>query len=203
MLNMDFTCPCFIDLATQAWQQSPKPGVTRQLLERENAESGHTTSIVRYQAGAHFAPHSHPLGEEIFVLEGTFSDEHGHYPAGSYLRNPPGSQHAPYSENGCLLFVKLNQFHEYDTQASCSFVHPLSNLRLHHFANQNTDYHYYPCSTLIQLNQHATRSELLLIEGSLQLNGVNYNAPYWVRIPVAVTINIVANQQTRLLIIQR
>ena len=60
----------------------------RKLLEREEAERGRATSIVRYAAGAAFNTHEHPLGEEIFVLEGVFSDENGDYPAGTYIRNP-------------------------------------------------------------------------------------------------------------------
>ena len=52
----------------------------------------------------YFSTHPHPHGEEILVLEGVFSDEHGDYPAGTYLRNPPGSQHAPYSKEGCVIF---------------------------------------------------------------------------------------------------
>ncbi|HEY1287239.1 MAG TPA: cupin domain-containing protein, partial [Burkholderiales bacterium] len=44
------------------------------------------------------------------VLEGVFSDEHGDWPAGTYLLNPEGFRHAPFSEPGCVLFVKLRQF---------------------------------------------------------------------------------------------
>jgi anti-sigma factor ChrR (cupin superfamily) len=73
-------------------------------------ESGRATSIVRYGPGARFHAHRHPLGEEFFVLEGTFSDEHGDYPAGSYVLNPPDSGHAPWTRDGCVLFVKLCQY---------------------------------------------------------------------------------------------
>ncbi|TMP76706.1 cupin, partial [Pseudoalteromonas ruthenica] len=66
----------------------------------EGAEFGHATSIVRYAPGAVFSEHSHPLGEEILVLDGIFSDEQGDYPAGSYIRNPPGSKHTPFSDTG-------------------------------------------------------------------------------------------------------
>jgi anti-sigma factor ChrR (cupin superfamily) len=44
------------------------------------------------------------------VLEGVFQDEHGDFPAGSYVRNPPGSRHTPGSMLGCTMFVKLWQF---------------------------------------------------------------------------------------------
>ena len=89
-----------------AWEPSPAAGVERRMVVRDEA-LGLATSIVRYASGASFPAHTHPGGEEIFVLEGTFADEHGTYPAGTYLRNPPGSRHHPYSPDGCVLFVKL------------------------------------------------------------------------------------------------
>jgi anti-sigma factor ChrR (cupin superfamily) len=94
------------------WTSSPSDGVVRKrLYHRGSAESGVVTSLVRYRPGAHFERHYHPKGEEILVLEGVFSDEHGDFPAGSYLLNPPGSGHRPFSAPGCLLLVKLNQYY--------------------------------------------------------------------------------------------
>ncbi len=106
-LHADFTQRVVLNHHNLDWAKSPEPGVERRMLERIGDESARATSIVRYQPGARFAKHTHDLGEEILVLEGTFSDELGDYPAGTYLMNPPGSAHSPYSETGCLLFVKL------------------------------------------------------------------------------------------------
>ncbi len=88
------------------WEPSPAPGVERRYLSRDE-EKGLATTIVRYAPGASFPAHTHLTGEEILVLEGTFADENGTYPAGTYLRNPPGSYHHPYSPDGCIIFVKL------------------------------------------------------------------------------------------------
>lgn len=63
-------------------------------------------ALVRWAPGTRFSAHQHWGGEEIFVLEGTFEDEHGRYPAGSWLRSPHLSQHKPFSEDGCLIYVK-------------------------------------------------------------------------------------------------
>ena len=62
--------------------------------------------MVRLAPGTRMPQHSHPGGEEIFVLEGELRDEQGSYPKGCWLRNPPGSTHAPYSDAGCLYYVK-------------------------------------------------------------------------------------------------
>lgn len=97
--------------ATMPWQPSPSGTVWRKRFHLVGgAETGQVTSLVRYQAQASFPGHGHPGGEEILVCEGVFSDEHGDYPAGSYLLNPEGFSHAPFSRQGCVLFVKLRQY---------------------------------------------------------------------------------------------
>lgn len=63
-------------------------------------------ALVRWQPGTQFTHHTHPGGEEIYVIEGTFQDEHGSYPAGTWVRNPNGSPHTPFSDDGCLIYVK-------------------------------------------------------------------------------------------------
>jgi anti-sigma factor ChrR (cupin superfamily) len=93
------------------WQGSPARGVRRKRLFHSGAaEGGVVTSIVEYAAGSEFPEHGHPEGEEILVLEGTFSDQRGDFPAGSYLLNPEGFRHTPYSRRGCVVFVKLRQY---------------------------------------------------------------------------------------------
>lgn len=113
-LNADFAVPAFVHAAKQPWVSSPTPGVERRMLFRIGDEKARATSIVRYAADSHFPAHGHPGGEEILVLDGVFQDESGDYPAGSYMRNPPGSGHRPGSQPGCVIFVKLWQFRRDD-----------------------------------------------------------------------------------------
>lgn len=97
--------------ATMAWQPSPSGTVWRKRLHLVGpAEAGQVTSVVRYDPNAQFPAHDHPQGEEILVLGGVFSDEHGHWPIGTYLLHPEGFRHAPFSQEGCVLFVKLRQY---------------------------------------------------------------------------------------------
>ena len=109
-LNADFSRRAAVHSAALDWVPSPMPGVERRMLDRIGGEVARATTIVRYAPGSHFSPHIHDGGEEFLVLEGVFSDEHGDYPAGSYIRNPPTSRHTPGSAPGCVLFVKLWQF---------------------------------------------------------------------------------------------
>ncbi len=113
-LNADFDKRVVIHSEDLEWLSSPMPGVSRRPLDRIGDEVARATSIVRYKAGSKFSPHVHTGGEEFFVLEGVFQDEHGDFPAGSYIRNPPQSSHTPGSEQGCVIFVKLWQFQPSD-----------------------------------------------------------------------------------------
>jgi hypothetical protein len=121
-VNADRTRAALVHGALAPWQRSPEPGVERRLLERIGGEVALATSIVRYAPRSRFAAHEHGLGEEFVVLEGTFSDEHGHYPALTYVRNPPGSRHAPFSDDGCVIFVKLRQMEPTDRHAVHAFA---------------------------------------------------------------------------------
>jgi hypothetical protein len=109
-LNADFSQRVVVHAAHLAWTPSPIAGVDRRMLDRIGVEVARATSIVRYAADSRFSAHTHGGGEEFLVLEGVFQDEHGDYPAGCYVRNPPTSRHTPGSAAGCVLFVKLWQF---------------------------------------------------------------------------------------------
>jgi len=109
-LNADFSKRALLHADEIDWLASPMAGVHRRMLDRIGDEVARATTIVRYAPGSHFSPHIHSGGEEFIVLEGVFQDEHGDYPVGSYIRNPPTSSHTPGSEQGCVIFVKLWQF---------------------------------------------------------------------------------------------
>ena len=116
-INGDLSVRAAVDTASMEWTASPSGTVWRKRVHLVGApESGQVTSVVRYQPDSSFPAHDHPEGEEILVLDGVFSDEHGDWPAGTYLLNPEGFRHAPYSKKGCLLFVKLRQFPGTDRQ---------------------------------------------------------------------------------------
>ncbi len=109
LVNADFKQRVVLATDTMPWIPSPQAGVERRLLDRIGGEVARATSLVRYTPASAFPAHGHALGEEFFVLDGVFSDEHGDYPAGTYVRNPPGSHHTPRTAPGCIIFVKLRQ----------------------------------------------------------------------------------------------
>ncbi|SDJ83097.1 Anti-sigma factor ChrR, cupin superfamily [Ferrimonas sediminum] len=192
MLNMDMSLRQVIDTAAMPWQDSPARGVSRKPLEREARESGHTTSIVRYQPGSCFASHRHPMGEEILVLDGVFSDEDGDYPAGTYLRNPPGSQHAPFSEAGCTLLVKLNQFSPDDNRTVRlntgltpwqPGIGGLMVMPLHQFGTEQTALVKWPANEHFSRHRHVGGEEVLVLSGEFCDEHGRYPEGCWIRSP--------------------
>lgn len=192
MINMDFTQRIAIETEAMEWLASPANGVWRKPLERQEAESGHTTSIVRYDQGSAFNTHLHPMGEEIYVLEGVFSDQDGDYPAGTYLRNPPGSEHAPFSDKGCVIFVKLNQFDERDLSTvrvntkQTPWLEGIGNLKvmpLHDFEHEHVALVKWPVGERFQPHKHFGGEEILVLSGEFKDEYGSYPKGTWIRSP--------------------
>jgi anti-sigma factor ChrR (cupin superfamily) len=175
------------------WVPSPMAGVTRRMLDRVGGEVARATSLVRYAPDSRFERHEHGGGEEILVLEGVFSDEAGDHPAGTYLRNPPGTGHAPYSRAGCTLFVKLWQFAIGDTQPvridtrSATWypglVPGLSVMPLHEHGGIGTALVKWAPNTRFTPHTHPGGEEILVLEGLFQDELGAYPAGSWLRNP--------------------
>jgi anti-sigma factor ChrR (cupin superfamily) len=154
--------------------------------------------VVRYQEHSQFPPHDHPDGEEILVLAGVFSDEHGHWPGGSYLLNPQGFSHAPYSHNGCVLFVKLRQYPGMDRRHVAVNTHTMSWEALDGGRERKVLYdqpgyqdttrleRWSPDSQLGEL-AYARGAELFVLGGSFADEHGRYDAHTWMRLPTHFT----------------
>jgi anti-sigma factor ChrR (cupin superfamily) len=209
MLNMDFNQRLSIDTLAMAWIKSPSSGVWRKPLEKEAPESGWTTSIVCYAPDSHFPSHKHPQGEEIFVLEGVFSDETGDYPAGSYLRNPPGSEHAPFSKDGCVLFVKLDHFDPLDKEMVRINTHTsnwlpgyggLMVMPLHTFGTEHTALVKWPANEVFQPHRHYGGEEILVLSGCFKDEHGSYPELTWLRSPHLSQHHPFVEQETVILV---
>jgi len=192
MHNMNFAERIVIDTESMSWLASPARGVWRKPLEREEAESGHTTSIVRYEAGSQFKTHPHPMGEEILVLDGVFSDQYGDYPAGTYIRNPPGSSHAPFSKQGCTILVKLNQFDARDSatvridtskQQWLAGQGGLEVMPLHNFEHEHVALVKWPVGERFQPHKHFGGEEIFVLSGEFRDEHGHYPQGSWIRSP--------------------
>jgi anti-sigma factor ChrR (cupin superfamily) len=191
-INSDYSQRIVLNHHNLDWVASPELGVERKMLERVGDEVAKATSIVRYQPGSKFKTHTHDLGEEILVLEGVFSDELGDYPAGTYIMNPPGSSHAPFSESGCTLFVKLRQLGPdqvereiIDTKSTEWLQGMVPGLHVMPLMRQGTGstlVHWAP-QTYFNPHKHFGGEEIFVVDGVFEDEHGCYPAGSWIRSP--------------------
>lgn len=194
LVNADFSQRIVIRPDDYQWVPSPAAGVERMMLDRVGKETGHATSLVRYAPDSVFPAHVHSGGEEILVLEGEFSDEHGSYPTGSYLRNPIGTRHAPkIGPAGATILVKLHQFDKRDTRHfnmdttnqswRPGLVTGLSVMSLHEFDVERVALVKWAPFTKFQRHSHFGGEEVFVINGTFYDEHGIYPAGTWLRSP--------------------
>lgn len=192
-IRADFSKKEIVRPGEVEWVSSPQPGVDRLMLDRIGDEIARATSLVRFAPGTSFPFHAHGGGEEILVLEGVWEDEHGTYPAGTYLRDPVGTAHEPFTKEGCLLFVKLWQFQKgdsarivRDTKAGTWQSHgpggPATKL-LHEFGDETTSLMYFPPGVQLAHHVHDQGQELFILDGVFVDEDGDYPKGTWVRFP--------------------
>jgi anti-sigma factor ChrR (cupin superfamily) len=197
-LNADFSQRIVVHAARLAWTPSPVAGVERRMLDRIGEEVARATSLVRYAPQSRFTAHTHGGGEEFLVLEGVFQDEHGDFPAGSYIRNPPTSSHTPGSAPGCTIFVKLWQFDPDDRThvridtAKMPYI-PLSErpgvevMPLFEDKHESVRLERWAPDAEIILPATAGM-EVLVLDGGFSEGGESFEPQSWLRLPAGATL---------------
>lgn len=200
-LNSDFSQRVVVHGERLAWQPSPIAGVERRMLDRLGDEVARATTIVRYAPQSKFSAHVHGGGEEFLVLEGIFQDEHGDYPAGSYIRNPPQSSHTPGSELGCTIFVKLWQFDLKDrhsvrlTASKIAKFAPVKDserpgvsiIPLHKDTREEVRLEEWSAHTEVTIDA-SQGAELLVLSGNLTESRDELTVNSWLRVPIGSQI---------------
>jgi anti-sigma factor ChrR (cupin superfamily) len=192
-LNADFSQRAVVHAAQLDWVASPMPGVDRRMLDRLGDEVARATSIVRYAPHSTFSAHTHSGGEEFLVLEGVFQDEHGDYPAGTYVRNPPQSKHTPGSEPGCTILVKLWQFSASDPTFAridtnkMAFVDVAGRegvevMPLFSDGREDVSLERWSAGAILHLDA-PNGIEVFVLEGSFSENGEEFAPHSWLRLP--------------------
>ncbi len=193
-LNADFSKSVVIRPDDYEWVDSPMAGVERMMLDRVGEEVARATSLVRYAPNSTFSQHVHSGGEEFFVLEGEFADEHRTYPVGSYVRNPIGTAHSPrVGEQGCVIFVKLQQFQPDDQSQfvvdtknhewSPGLVAGLEVMNLHQYEREQVALVKWAPHTEFDEHTHWGGEEIFVIEGTFFDEHGEYPAGTWLRSP--------------------
>ncbi len=192
-INANFDERVVVHAGGLPWVPSPMAGVERRMLDRIGDEVARATSIVKFAPDSHFSPHVHGGGEEFLVLEGVFQDEHGDYPAGTYVRNPPQSSHTPGSAEGCVIFVKLwqfdpddrNQFHLATDQMAFepNQARPgVGLMPLHKDDREAVFLESWEAGAEVILDA-PNGMEILVLAGGFQEGGETFAAQSWLRLP--------------------
>ncbi len=204
-INADFFHPVWLNRDDGEWVASPQGGVERLMLDRVGDEVAVATSLVRYAPESQFPAHDHALGEEYVVLEGEFGDEHGRYPAGTYVRNPAGTNHTPFSEPGCLIFVKLRQFDPADQRQMVLALPEVGasteviRHELHRYQDEVVSCIVAPAGARIDLPAGETVQEVLLLDGCAAWGDVTLHRHGWLRVPAGEGIFLQVKADCRLL----
>jgi len=198
-INADFTKPVVVDTNQLEWRPSPMKGVERRMLDRIGDEVARATSIVRYAPGSTFPAHTHTGGEEFIVLDGVFQDEHGEYPAGTYVRNPPTTSHVPRSAEGCTIFVKLWQFDmadrtqfRKDMEAELgASVEGIAIAKLHEDDREIVTYSKLDAGAMLS-SEASGGIEMLVMDGTVIVDGRMLEENSWLRLPEGQKLSVSA-----------
>lgn len=200
--NSDLDSRVVLFESDEKWRLSPSDGVKRLYLDRANfSEYTSATSIVKFDKNSQFSGHTHQNGEEFFVLDGIFSDEHGDYPKGTYVRNPHDSCHSPFSKDGCKIFVKLRQFQKDDSVRIVRTVfepwetynEEITYLKLHEFRNEIVYLAEFKPHSKINLPfKNKGGEEILILSGAIHDKGNHFAAITWIRDPKSCFIEACA-----------
>lgn len=192
-IRADFSRRVVVRPGDETWVSSPQPGVERLMLDRVGEEIARATSFVRFAPGSFFPFHEHGGGEEVLVLDGIFEDEHGRYPAGTYLRDPIGTSHTPFTKDGCTLLVKLWQFLPGDgmrkvIDTTCgsyklSSTQGLEIQHLHTFGGVSASLLRIASAHRSMRKLHPDGEEILVLDGSFSDGSGDYPKGSWLRDP--------------------
>lgn len=209
-INADFTIPVAVNTKKLSWQASPVEGVSRKRLELAGKENPRLTTLVQFAPGSSFKEHGHDSGEEFLVLSGVFSDATGDYGPGCYVRNPPGTCHAPFSREGCTLLVKLRQFQVQDrkqfsmntrdnnTRWISSGEPGVSKLDLHHFMDEQVNLFRINPYCWMTNKRYDQGMEIFVCEGSISDGTGYYREGSWLRYPVSSKVRVSTSDGARI-----
>ncbi|KPD10455.1 cupin domain-containing protein [Phaeobacter sp. 11ANDIMAR09] len=196
-INANFDERAVVHSESQPWIASPMKGVDRRMLDRIGDEVARATSIVRYAPGSAFSAHTHTGGEEFLVLDGVFQDEHGDFPVGTYVRNPPTTSHTPSAAEGATILVKLWQFDPDDrtqltidttAEAPRPVSDDVSEIPLFEDARERVRIELWRPSAQVSVSDHKG-FEALVIEGNFTEGGELFEKNAWLRLPPGMALD--------------
>ena len=202
-INADFHVPVSVETKVVEWHASSTIG-NKKCFERIERNKSRMTMLAQLPAGRPFKKFGHDEDVEFFVLSGVFSDSDGDYGAGSYVRNPAGTNHEPFTGDGCTVLFKLGQFQPLDrkrividTKNSPIRWLPVgepgvSRLALHHFSEEDIYLYRIRTECWITFKHESHGLELFICEGAISVKGNRYVVGDWLRYPAGSKVKVSA-----------
>lgn len=209
-LNSDFSIRVAVQTEKLEWQKSPAPGVLRKRLELTGTKNPRLTTLVKFAAGSSFEEHGHDGGEEFLVLDGVFSDASGNYGSGFYVRNPAGTSHQPYTEEGCTILVKLRQFQHLDRKQLSIATHNgsvrwqrfgqpgVKRIDLHQFADEQVSMYQINPECWLADKRYLNGVEIFVCEGNISDGDQIHQKGSWLRYPPRSKLKILSPEGARI-----
>lgn len=192
-LNNDFARAVVVNTLEIPWQQEQSSEVLFRMLEQSNSECSRTTSITRLKSGAVISPLENVAGEEIIVFEGTYTDESGEYPAGSYIKNSTATRPVSVTQTDCTLFIKRGHLQQGDIERVVVDTHNsvwrqgmvggLSVLPLSEFKGEHSALVRWQPGTVFNPHRHWGGEEIYVLDGVFEDEFGCYPAGTWMRSP--------------------
>ncbi len=198
-INADPNAVIVIQTNNLPWEATEHPGVWQKVLERVNdPKKGRETSIVKFDANTKLPTEVLAQRQDILVVAGTYSDEHGDYGVHTFIRNQAGFRHTPSSRSGCVLFVKRRVHFRDETER---IVIDPKNAKWVDFPHRSAsvlhlyrDAHGIETARIgvmgpngnIPTHDHAMGEESFTLEGCLKDEKYSFDAGTWFRFPIGV-----------------
>lgn len=216
-INANFSVPVIIESNLLDWsitpaisttvlpkmsRATPMSGVRQHCFEHVINKKTRLTSLLKFSAGRSFKKFGHESGEEFLVLSGVFSDAGGDYGAGYYVRNPPGTTHAPYTRHGCIVLFKLGQFQALDNKRvrintldsvarwRAAGEPGVSCMDLHQFSEEQVHLYRIRSECWITFKPSRCGLEIFVCEGYINVKDKCYATGCWLRYPAGSKIKV-------------
>ena len=200
-INEDILKKAAVHARTSSWKVDKRRKCEVLYLDLLDKVKPVATMIVRMPPSTAWRPETLSGGKEVYVLEGTFQDERGAYPKGSYMRFPPGTRQQGFSDTGCLLFVKTWQFKRSDRRlvnidaAASPVYRPYARSGVSVqpvFGDDREDVRleHWSANHRMAINQ-INGLELLVLNGQIHEPSITYKQYSWLRIPPNQSVNLI------------
>ncbi|MCJ8325644.1 MAG: cupin domain-containing protein [Campylobacterales bacterium] len=144
------------------------------------------TSLIKFKKNSKMSNIKKINSVEILILEGTYINEYGKFEEGTYLKLHEENENMVQSENGCIIFRKINYYSNSDKYIintySSSWLQGYGNLKIMPLSEKTAlvkwpkDEHFIP-------HLHWGGEEILVINGTFIDEYGTYEKGTWIRSP--------------------